>query len=34
VLGGNFNIILMLDEKLGGAKRLEKDSGKIITLID
>jgi hypothetical protein len=24
----------MLDEKLGGAKRLEKDSGKIITLID
>jgi hypothetical protein len=34
VLGGDFNMILMLEEKTGGTKRLEQDSGKFKTLID
>jgi hypothetical protein len=28
ILGGEFNIILTLEEKRGGTKTLEKDSGK------
>jgi hypothetical protein len=34
VLGGDFNMILMLEEKTGGTKRLEQDSGKFKSLID
>jgi len=34
VLGGDFNMILTLEEKTDGTKCLEKDSGKFITLID
>jgi hypothetical protein len=34
VMGGDFNMILTLEEKTGGTKRLEQDSGKFKTLID
>jgi exonuclease III len=34
ILGGDFNMILMLEEKIGGTKKLEQDSGKFKTLID
>jgi exonuclease III len=34
ILGGDFNMILSLEEKTGGSKRLEQDSGKFKTLID
>jgi hypothetical protein len=34
VLGGDFNMILTLEEKTSGTKRLEKDNGKFRTLID
>jgi hypothetical protein len=34
ILGGDFNIILMLEEKTGGTKHLEQDSGKFQSLID
>jgi exonuclease III len=34
ILGGDFNIILTLEEKTGGIKRLEQDSGKFKALID
>jgi exonuclease III len=34
ILGGDFNMILTLEEKTGGTKRLEQDSGKFKTLID
>jgi hypothetical protein len=34
VLGGDFNMILTLEEKTGDTKRLEQDSGKFQTLID
>jgi hypothetical protein len=34
VLGGDFNMILTLEEKTGGTKRLEQDNGKFRTLID
>jgi hypothetical protein len=34
LIGGDFNIILTLEEKMGGTKRLDQDSGKFITLID
>jgi hypothetical protein len=28
LIGGDFNIILTLEEKIGGTKRLDQDSGK------
>jgi hypothetical protein len=34
ILGGDFNMILMLEEKKGGTKWLEPDNGKFKTLID
>jgi exonuclease III len=34
ILGGDFNMILSLEEKTGGTKKLEQDSGKFKTLID
>jgi len=34
VLGGDFNMILTLEEKTGRTKRLEQDSGKFKSLID
>jgi hypothetical protein len=34
ILGGNFNMILSLEEKIGGTKKLEQDSGKLKTHID
>jgi mannosylglycoprotein endo-beta-mannosidase len=34
ILGGDFNMILTLEEKTGGIKRLEQDSGKFKALID
>jgi hypothetical protein len=34
ILGGDFNMILSLEEKTGGSKRLEQDSGKFKTLIE
>jgi exonuclease III len=34
ILGGDFNMILSLEEKTGKRKRLEQDSGKFKTLID
>ena len=34
ILGGDFNMILTLEEKTGGTKKLEQDSGKFKTLID
>jgi exonuclease III len=34
ILGGDFNMILTLEEKIGGTKKLEQDSGKFRTLID
>jgi hypothetical protein len=34
ILGGDFNMILSLEEKIGGTKKLEQDSGKFKTLID
>jgi ribonuclease HI/exonuclease III len=34
ILGGDFNMILTLEEKTGGLKRLEQDSGKFKALID
>jgi exonuclease III len=34
ILGGDFNMILTLEEKKGGTKRLEPDNGKFKTLID
>jgi exonuclease III len=34
LLGGDFNIILTLEEKTGGTKRLDQDSGKFRALID
>jgi hypothetical protein len=34
VMHGDFNMILMLEEKTGGTKRLEQESGKFKTLID
>jgi exonuclease III len=34
ILGGDFNMILTLEEKTGGTKKLEQDSGKFRTLID
>jgi len=34
ILGGDFNIILTMEEKSGGTKRLEQDSGKFRELID
>ena len=33
IIGGEFNMILMLEEKSGGSKSLEKDNGKFKTLI-
>jgi hypothetical protein len=32
ILGGDFNMIMSLEEKTSGSKRLEQDSGKFITL--
>jgi exonuclease III len=32
ILGGDFNMIMSLEEKTGGSKRLEQDSGKFKTL--
>jgi len=32
IIGGNFNMIMSLEEKTGGRKRLEQDSGKFKTL--
>jgi hypothetical protein len=32
ILGGDFNMIMSLEEKTGGSKRLEQDSGKFRTL--
>jgi exonuclease III len=32
ILGGDFNMIMSLEEKAGGSKRLEQDSGKFKTL--
>jgi hypothetical protein len=29
LIGGDFNIILTLEEKTGGTKRLDQDSGKL-----
>jgi hypothetical protein len=34
ILGGDFNMILTLEEKTGGIKILEQDSGKFKALID
>jgi len=34
ILSGDFNMILSLEEKTGGRKRFEQDSGKFKTLID
>jgi exonuclease III len=34
IIGGDFNMILTLEEKTGGTKRLEQDSGKFKTLIE
>jgi exonuclease III len=34
IIGGDFNMILSLEEKTGGSKRLEQDSGKFKTLIE
>ena len=34
ILGGDFNMILSLEEKTGGTKKLEQDNGKFKTLID
>jgi hypothetical protein len=34
IVGGEFNITLMLEEKTEGTKRLDQDSGKFISLID
>jgi exonuclease III len=34
ILGGDFNMILTLEEKTGGAKKLDSDSGKFQALID
>jgi hypothetical protein len=34
ILGGDFNMILSLEEKIGGTKKLEQDSSKFKTLID
>jgi exonuclease III len=34
ILGGDFNIILTLEEKRGGLRRMEQDSGKFRDLID
>jgi exonuclease III len=34
IIGGDFNMILTLEEKAGGSKRLEQDSGMFITLIE
>jgi hypothetical protein len=34
IIGGDFNIILMLEEKTGGTKWLDQDSGKFKSLID
>jgi exonuclease III len=34
ILGGDFNMILTLEEKSGGLKRLDQDSTKFIHLID
>ena len=34
VLGGDFNMILSLEEKIGGTKKMEQDSGNFKTLID
>jgi hypothetical protein len=34
IIGGDFNMILTLEEKSGGIKRLEQDSGKFKALID
>jgi len=34
IIGGDFNMILTLEEKTGGNKRLEQDSGKFKALID
>jgi hypothetical protein len=34
IIGGDFNMILTLEEKTGGTKKLEQDSGKFRTLID
>jgi exonuclease III len=34
IVGGDFNMILTLEEKIGGTKRLEQDSGKFKTLIE
>jgi hypothetical protein len=34
VLGGDFNMILTLEEKTGGIKRLEQDNGNFKSLID
>jgi hypothetical protein len=33
-VGGDFNMILTLEEKTGGTKWLEHDNGKFKTLID
>ena len=33
-MGGDFNMILTLEEKTGGTKRMEQDSGKFKALID
>jgi exonuclease III len=34
IIGGDFNMILTLEDKTGGTKRLEQDSGKFKALID
>jgi exonuclease III len=34
IIGGDFNIILTLEEKCGGLKRLDQDSGRFKTLIE
>ena len=34
ILGSDFNMIMSLEEKTGGSKRLEQDSGKFKTLLE
>ena len=34
ILGGDFNMIMTLEEKSGGSKRLEQDSGKFKSLLE
>jgi hypothetical protein len=34
ILGGDFNIILTLEEKRGGTRRLDQDSGKLRDIIE